>query len=513
MHWSDEIVDSLRLRGKDHVIATGTSISGIPHVGNASDVIRGDCVRKALTQVGLKAELIWVSDDSDPFRKVPKGMENLGDYLGFPVKDIPSPDGSDIGYVRHLVEPFIADLKSYGVEPTVYSGTDLYRSGKLNEQIETAFEKSHEIAEILNKFRREPLPEGWVPWTPICEGCGRISTTNAVSVDGLKVEYVCETTDISGGTAKGCGHQGVSDALSGMGKLPWRVEWAARWAAFKVTCEPFGKDHAVAGASYDTSKIISSEIFSWEAPVPVVYEFFTLNGSKISSSRGNVITLGDWLKIAEPEVLKYFMYKRLAKARDINLRMVTNLVDEYDMCERAYFKKEEDPDGSKSRIYELSQVGKPRYLNIPFTFCAVLSQIAAEDELDKKAKASGYEGYDLERLKQRVELAGQWVSMYGPEYLRFTLNKRDHTIQEYESLPLENRKALHALVDEVRKNHDPVKLHKIIYETARSNNLKPPELFKSIYQSLIGKERGPKAASFLLGLGYEELKDRYPPVN
>ncbi len=507
MHWSDDIVEALKARGGDHVIETGTSISGIPHLGNASDVIRGDCVRKACVDAGLSASLIWVADDSDPFRKVPVGMEELSDYLGFPVKDIPAPGGAEGSLVSHLADPFLEDLKAYGIEPVRYSGTDLYRSGALLDQIKIAFSKRDKVREILNKFRRDELPSDWVPWTPICSVCGRISTTKVTSVSGLKASYICETTDISGGTAQGCGHEGVSDAETGMGKLPWRVEWAARWAHFAVTCEPFGKDHAVAGASYETSSIISEEIFGWKAPVPVVYEFFTLNGAKISSSKGNVLTLSDWLAIAEPEVLKYFMYKRLAKARDINLRMLPNLVDEYDICEREWFSKGNDY--NKIRMYELSQVTEPAYLNVPFTLCGVLSQVANDDELAPKVSAMGYEGFDEKRLAERVRLAGKWVSTYGPEYLRFKIHDDKTAWATFNALPDTHKIALKKLAELVGTVTDPKVMHKSIYETARGEGIDPKELFTSIYQVLIGKEKGPKAAAFLQSLGKEMLERKF----
>jgi len=508
MHWSDDIVEALKRRGGSHVIETGTSISGIPHLGNASDVIRGDCVRKVAEQEGLDVSLIWVSDDSDPFRKVPAGMEELADYIGYPVKDIPAPKGGAGSLVEHLADPFLADLAGFGVTPIRYSGTELYRSGALLPEIEVAFEKREPLREILNKFRREDLPDDWVPWTPICEGCGRISTTKVTSLSGLEASYVCQTTDVSGGTATGCGHEGVSDARAGMGKLPWRVEWAARWAHFKVTCEPFGKEHAAAGGSYDTSKIVSQQVYGWEPPVPVVYEFFTLNGAKISSSKGNVISLADWLSIAEPEVLKYFMYKRLGKARDINLRMLPNLCDEYDAGERAFFGKEDGSDQAK-RLYELSQVDDAAYMNVPFTLCGVLAQVAREDELSSKVSSMGYEGFDEKRLAVRVALAGNWVTTYGPEYLRFQLRSDEDARGEFAGLGAEHKVALKKLAGLVGDIADPKVMHKSIYETARGEGIDPKELFNSIYMTLIGKEKGPKAAAFLMSLGKETLSAKW----
>lgn len=506
MHWSDEIVDKLIKRGGEHVIETGTSISGIPHIGNASDVIRGDCVRKALEKMGVKAELIWVSDDSDPFRKVPAGMETLKDYIGFPVKDIPAPDGSGKNLVEHLANPFIEDLKKFGVNPKIYSGTELYRRGMLLEQIKTSFEKKEKISEILNKFRREDLSEEWIPWTPVCEGCGRISTTKATGLDGLKVSYVCETTKVSGGTAEGCGHTGISDAEKGSGKLPWRVEWAARWARFKVTCEPFGKEHAAPGGSYDTSKILCEEIFNWDAPAPVIYEFFTLNGAKISSSKGNVIDLKKWLTISQPEILKYFMYKRLQKSRDINLRMLPNLNDEYDLSEKAFFNGEEN---DSTQLYQLSQVGEPKRLNVPFTLCSVLSQIATIDEVAAKISKMGYTCFDENKLKERIRLAGNWVEEYGPEYLKFELNNEEESKRIFNEQVDEIKNTLQILTKELDEINDSSLYHKRIYEVARENGVEPPQVFTAMYQILIGKEKGPKAASFLQSLGKEYLEKRF----
>jgi lysyl-tRNA synthetase class 1 len=501
LHWSDEIVAALAKRGPRHIIETGTSISGIPHVGNASDVIRGDCVRKSAVHAGLTADLIWVADDSDPFRRVPKGMEELGGELGKPVKDIP-------GFVDGLAGPFIADLARFGVNPIVYSGTDLYRSGALLGQIKTALEKRGEIRDILNEYRREPLPAEWIPWTPICAACGRISTTKVTGLDGLKAAYVCEAVDVSGSQVEGCGHEGVSDVSEGLGKLPWRVEWAARWHHFKVTCEPFGKEHATKGGSYDTSSRISKVVYGWEPPVPVIYEFFTLNGAKISSSAGNVITLSDWLGIVEPEVLKYFMYKRLQKQRDINLRTLPNLVDEYDEAERIHFSRQEG-DASLARMYSLAQVDEDKYLNVPYTLCAVLSQVTNVQQLKAKVEAMGYTGFDPVRLKARVELAGNWVMKYGPDYLRFRLNSVEGSKTHYERLSDAERTCLRQLAGLLDGSFTPEEYHKRIYETARANEIPPKELFKAIYMVLIGKQRGPKAAAFILTLGASHVKPRF----
>lgn len=527
VHWADKFVDKLLERGREHVIETGTSISGIPHVGNASDVIRGDAIRKVLEEKGARVKFIWIADDSDPFRKIPMGMESLREYLGYPVRDIPDPYGCHGSFVDHFVEPFLSDLKKFGVEPRAYSGTEIYREGILYDEIKLAIKKRKEIREILNKFRKLPLNEDYIPWTPICSKCGKISTTRVTGWDGEDtVFYKCTGIDPTSNIIKssyaasedirkalvlGCRNEDESKISEGRGKLPWRVEWAARWKHFGVTCEPLGKEHATAGGSFWTAKEICKEVFKFEPPIPVMYEFFTLNGEKISSSKGNVITLGDWLKICEPEVLKFFMYKRLMKQRDINLSTIPNLVDEYDEAERVYFNLEEGSSKARRR-YELSQIYEPKLLQIPFTLCTTLAQIVPDLNLEKivkKLSEMGYENFDNERLRKRLRLSKNWVETYGPEYLRFELVSDLEAREIYERLEERQKEALERLVKELDKKWSPKELHKRIYEISRGMDLKPEKLFEAIYLVLIGKKKGPRAASFILSLDKEFVRGRF----
>ena len=479
-------------------------------MGNASDVIRGDAVRRVMEERGFKVKLMWVADDSDPFRKIPSGMEGLVDHLGKPVYDIPDPVGDcHSNFVEHFAGPFLEDLHEFGISPIRYSGREIYLKGELVEEIRIAFQQRDIIREVLNRFRDKPLPVDFIPWSPICSGCGRISTTKATTVDGDNVSYVCQGADVSGTSVSGCGHKGESNIAKGDGKLPWRVEWAARWHHFKVTCEPFGKEHATLGGSYDTSKIISKEVFGWEAPTPLIYEFFTLNGAKIASSTGNVITLADWLKIAEPEVLKYFMYKRLEKQRDIDLSRIPNLTDEYDEAETQLINNEADD--KSIRHYQLSLINDPPLKSqVPYTLCAVLSQVIPEpskDQIKAKLDGMGYIDYDLERVEKRVGLAGEWIGKFGPDHLCFDLDTDPS--DAYAALTDAQKEFLVRVAGELSNDYTPESFHKRIYDISREVELKPPQAFKAIYQALIGKQRGPKAAAFILSLDEGFVKKRF----
>jgi len=253
--------------------------------------------------------------------------------------------------------------------------------------------------------------------------------------------------------------------------------------------------------------------------MPVIYEFFTLNGEKISSSRGNVITLGEWSQICEPEVLKFLMYKRLNKQRDINLLTIPVLVDEYDEAERYYFSPHEGLAGDAvkaSRSYLLSQTGEPKKLQVPYTLCTTLSQIVPELDLEmvgRKLSALGYRDYDLSRLKRRLICSKKWIETRGPENLRFTLLSDEESKREYETLSDKQKDALKKLVSVIQADITPEALHKRIYETARGTDLKPDQLFLAIYRVLIGKDRGPKAASFLLSLGGDYIQKGFYKSN
>ena len=195
-------------KAEKQVIETGTSISGVPHIGNASDVIRAEAVRRALKDLRVNTEFLWVADDMDPFRKVPANLNpSYEKYLGMPVSSLPDPEGCCKNYVDHFVTLFIESLKEYGVRPRAISSTENYRKGLMYPYIKQAIDKRDQLRVILNKYRKEPLPEGWIPWNAVCENCGKIATTVAVSVEDDYVSYVCQDTVVGGkNKVRGCGH-------------------------------------------------------------------------------------------------------------------------------------------------------------------------------------------------------------------------------------------------------------------------------------------------------------------
>ncbi|MGA2677465.1 MAG: lysine--tRNA ligase, partial [Methanobacterium sp.] len=378
-HWIERIADELiEDNSEEHVVASGTSISGSIHIGNSCDVFIANAVAKTINVSDVPAKTIWIADDHDPLRKVPYPLPaSYEKYLGIPYSRIPCPEKCCENFVEHFQKPFLNTLDCFGIELKVYSGAEMYKNGLYTEYIRIALNNASKIRMIFDKFREHPLKEDWLPYNPICEECGRVNTTYAYHFEDDLVYYRCE-----------CGFDGVMDIKSGEGKLTWRVEWAARWKIFDVTCEPFGKDHAASGGSYDVSKIISREIYDYKAPYPVPYEWITLKGEAMSKSQGIFFTPGQWLEIAFPETLNYFIFRsKPMKHKDFDPSMpFLDFIEQYDRVERIYYGMEEAASEKEAeklkKIYEISQIkiSESMPFQPSYRFLTVAYQIAGDDE-------------------------------------------------------------------------------------------------------------------------------------
>lgn len=512
-HWIENIADELSKRDvEEHVIASGTSISGSIHIGNSCDIFIANAIGKKLREKGKKAKTIWIADDHDPLRKVPYPLpEDYDKYLGMPYSMIPCPDGCCDNFVEHFEKPLLSVIKDYGIEMETKSGFEMYKSGVYNDFIRTAFERVDEIKEIFNEYRREPLEDDWLPYNPICDECGRVNTTYAYDYDGYTVKYRCE-----------CGHDGEMDIKSGNGKLTWRVEWAARWKIFGTTCEPFGKDHAASGGSYDVSSVISEKIFNYPAPYPVPYEWITLDGEAMSKSHGVFFSPEEWLKIGPAESLNYYLFRsKPMKAKDFSPKMpYLDFIDQFDKVEKVFYNEEEAPSEKEDKkfreIYEISQinVGEPLPFRPPFRFLVNAYQIAGDD-LEKifeilKRNSQLTESFankefgdlsetELSQYRQRVDNVKYWLDTYAPKFVKFQVQEKS-----IPKLPLteEQDQFLSDLADliETTEFDDAAALHDAMYEILEGQGLKPQKGFQAIYKMILGQKQGPRAASFLLSL-------------
>lgn len=518
-HWIEKIANDLKERDvEEHVIASGTSISGSIHIGNSCDVFIAEAVGRVLKKEGVKCKTIWIADDHDPLRKVPYPLPKTYEkYLGQPYSVIPCPEGCCANFVEHFEKPFLKALEDFGIDLTVVSGYEAYTSGKYNEYIRIALDRASEIREIFNQYRENPLAEDWLPYNPICSECGRVNTTTAYDHDGDIVSYKCE-----------CGNDSTMDIKTGMGKLTWRVEWAVRWKMFNVTCEPFGKDHAASGGSYDVSKVISEKIFDYPAPYPVSYEWITLKGEAMSKSHGVFFTPGEWLEIGPAESLNYFLFRsKPMKHKDFNPDMpFLDFIQQFDSVEQVYYGKEEAPSEKEEKkgniIYNIAQIDNDGA--VPFRpsyrFLTVAYQIAGEDP-EKiynilKKNSQLHEDYtskeygdltdkEKQELNERISNVKNWLNKYAPNFVKFEVQKE---IPEF-NLSDEQIKFLSDLADALEADdYTAEELHDKMYTIMTGYGLKPKKSFQAIYRVILGQKQGPRAASFVLSMDKDFLLKR-----
>jgi lysyl-tRNA synthetase class 1 len=507
MHWSLAIAQDIVSRRKEqkHVVATGITPSGAIHVGNLREIIIGDAVYNALKDMGVDARLIYIADTFDPLRRrYPFLPPEYEAHVGKPLTEIPDPEGRLPSYADHFLQPFLSSLDELGIEIEVFRADELYKAGRYVGMIKDALVRKEEVSRVITDVSGRDLPEDWSPFNPLCEVCGRI---NAAVVKGYDLEkevvyYKCK-----------CGHTGVA-SFTGGGKLAWRVDWAARWKILSVTIEPFGKDHASPGGSFDTGKRLSEEIYRYPAPYPIPFEHILLKlqqqgeGSTkakvtaMSSSRGTNIPVHEIIEAVPPVILKHLIARTRPEKHiefDPSLPLL-NLIDEYER--------------------EIGSIGRGIAGTIPFRHFITLVQVARGDpaELLRVVKRSGYELHEesadeLVELQNKARYAENWLRTYAPENVKFAV-QLEVPAGELKELSAAQKEALKLMAQELQggTNLSAADWHDKIYELASTVGTEPKEVFKAIYIAVLGKPSGPRAGWLLASLDTEFLKERLEAV-
>jgi lysyl-tRNA synthetase class 1 len=536
-HWADEAAAKIIFEKGEkelYTCASGITPSGTVHIGNFREIISVELVVQALRDMGKNVRFIYSWDDYDVFRKVPKNMpkqDELEKYLRFPITMVPDPWERDSNYARHHEADVEAQLPIMGIFPEYIYQAERYRASAYAKGIRKALEKRDTLKEILDKFRDEEhkIQGEWWPVSVFCEKCNK-DETEIESWDGdWGLSYRCNV----------CGNREKLDIQKAKGiKLSWRVDWPMRWKYEKVDFEPAGKDHHSQGGSFDTARHVCKDVYGWDAPVTFRYDFIGTKGlpGKMSSSSGNVITIGDVLKIYTPEVARYlFAGTRPNTEFTISFDLdVIKIYEDYDKTERIAWKMEAAKDETayqkERRIYELSQISaegktvrledrKPPY-QIPFRHLCNLIQIADGDIektlTDLSSNSDGPKSEQLSAIRTRAVCAKYWVENCAPEEFRFRLlpagGSASLSQEERGKLrPLSDieKKAVQILRDDVickiEEFTDDKTCAAAIYAAAEKAGIDGKALFAAAYQALIGKDQGPRLANFLRAINKQRL--------
>jgi len=524
--WADAVGDAILARDPEEpiVIKGGVSPSGVPHIGHFNEILRGYFVAEALRDRGYEVRQVFTADDRDALRAIPRTLADLegnivglgevdagalGRNLGVAYTDIPDPFGCCDSYGDHFTTLLARQAEAVGVPVEFVSNTDRYENGDFEAITREILEQIDPARDLLAEYQ-DKVDDDYVPFFPQCEQCGHLTEdVTDIDLDAGTVSYVCADREAGEEAIEGCGHEGVATLREG--KLPWRFEWPAQWAILGVDFEPFGKDHAE--GSWPSGEAIAQRILDVDPPVPMVYEWFTLEGDALSSSAGNVVTVDDVLEILEPEVFRYFFAKEPLKQRDFSVESIDQLVDEFDRLERVYFGEiagDESERELAERVYPMlvEDVRKER-VRIPYTFAAVLGMTDDPELREEIARREGHIPEDtpewaVEAALDRVERAREWARRTG--------NAFDYELKrgELPDVTFDDRteQALDDLADFVQAGHDGDAIQGEIYETAKRYDIPVGDFFGAGYRLFFDDDEGPKLGPFLAELDRDFVVDR-----
>jgi lysyl-tRNA synthetase class 1 len=517
-HWADETARKIvREKGEKalYTCASGITPSGTVHIGNFREIISVDLVVRALRSLGKQVRFIYSWDDYDVFRKVPLNMpkrDELEKYLRFPITMVPDPWERDSSYARHHEVDVENALPVVGIEPEYLYQTERYRASLYSEGIREALGKKAVLKEILDKFRDDShkIQGEWWPVSVFCDQCNRDDT----DIDGWdgewQLEYHCNL----------CGHREKTDLRTAKGvKLGWRVDWPMRWAYEKVDFEPAGTDHHSQGGSFDTSRFVCKEVYNFDAPVTFRYDFIGIKGDagKMSSSKGKVVDLPTLLRVYTPELVR-FMFAGTRPNTEFTISFdldVIKIYEDYDRTERIAWKveavKNEETYLKERRIYELSQVddvsaGMMPY-HAPFRHLCNLLQIA-DGNIDAVISGLGdVKPEQEERLRTRCVCALNWIEEYAPKEFRFKLCEPGDGAELSDADRAAVRELRDSVIAKIDQFDSDSTCAQAIYDAAERLGMDGKALFRVAYKALIGKEQGPRLASFLRSIEKKRLTE------
>ncbi len=513
MFWADEIAAS---SVGPQVVNDSKTPSGTVHVGSLRGPVVVDTITRALRDAGVPVELRYGVDDLDPMDAqallTPDAIER---FMGVPLSHVPDPAGDcHPSYARHFAKVFVDTFDGLGIRPdTYYWMSEIYGSGAMDRYIRTALDAAATIREIYVRVANVRHSDDWHPLFVICENCGRIGTTIVTGWDGERVHYECRADLVTWAT--GCGHSGDVSPFGGRAKLPYNVDWAAKWDLFGVTIEPAGKDLSTAGGSRDRSDAIAREVFGNEPPRNVPYEFLNIGGKKMSTSKGLGASAQQIVEVIPPEQLRLlFLRPKPNTAIEFDpdgTDAIPRLFDESDRLAAATagrdVRGELPPD--HERVFAMSLVepnadvvAEAAAYRPPFSHLALLEQIPGVDVPERVAAEKGapLTPRELETLDERRAAARAWLATYAPDSARMTVH--------HDALPpaaADLDEAQRACLEELARaldagDWDGETVQTAIFATATALGLPAGRAFIAIYLAFLGRPSGPRAGWLLAAL-------------
>jgi len=501
-----KIVARLKRKPKDEVIfETGYGPSGLPHIGTFGEVARTTMVRHAfriLTDDKIKTRLIAFSDDMDGLRKVPDNVPNkelLAANLNKPLTKVPDPFGTHPSFGEHNNARLRAFLDTFGFEYEFMSSTDCYKSGKFDVALMTVLERFDQVMEIMLPSLREERAQTYSPFLPVSPRTGEVLQVAIVARDVKRGTITYEDPETQ--------ERMTTPVTGGRCKLQWKPDWAMRWVALGIDYEMAGKD------LIDSVKL-SGEIakaLGGTPPEGFNYELFLdEKGQKISKSKGNGLTIDEWLRYASPESLSLFMYREPKAAKRLYFDVIPRNVDDYYQFLDGYTRQDAKQRLSNP-VWHIHS-GKPPQTDMPVSFQMLLTLVSSSNA-ENAETLWGFIGRYRPGVTAQTHPKLAAMVGYAIQYFRdFVLpTKKFREPSEVE------RKALADLRDALSNlapSATAEDIQNVVYEIGRrepfldhakkAKDGRPGvslDWFNMLYQVLLGQEKGPRFGSFAAAFG------------
>ena len=477
-------------------LQTGYGPSGLPHIGTFGEVARTSMMVNALNQLtDLPTEIITFSDDMDGLRKVPENVPKkdlLEKNLHKPLTQVPDPFNKFDSFGEHNNEMLKTFLNSFNFKYSFKSSTSLYKSGFFNSTLQIILKNYEGVMDIILPTLGKERQKTYSPFLPICPDTGQVLEIPVKEID-IKNSKITFNND---------GKELETSILDGNCKLQWKVDWAMRWYALDIDFEMYGKD--LIESAILSSKII--KLIGKTNPSGFAYELFLdEKGEKISKSKGNGITIDQWLEYASPESLSLYMYQNPKRAKKLFKEIVPKAVDEYlDFIEKA--KTQDELKLLMNPVWHVHNSKIPKE-NMIMSFSMLLNLVETSNANSKELLWKFVKKYKTDISEKDHPIFDKLVG-YAIKYFNdvIKLQKKYKKPNDHEKLALE---ALVKTLDKCNDKMSPEDIQTLIYSTGKENgyseNLR--DWFKLIYEVVFGDENGPRMGFFISFFGVNETKD------
>lgn len=472
---------------------TGYGPSGLPHIGTFGEVLRTTMIRRAFEVISdIPTRLICFSDDLDGMRKVPDNVPNRDMLLANvqkPLTSVPDPFGEFESFGHHNNAMLRRFLDTFGFEYEFISATEFYGSGQFDDTLRLAAERYDGIMKIMLASLREERQQTYSCFLPIHPETGRVLYVPMKEVNAKDGTITFDDED---------GREWTLPVTGGNVKLQWKPDFGARWAALGVDFEMYGKDHSTNTPIYDGI----CEVLGGKKPHHFTYELFLDEvGQKISKSKGNGLTIDEWLTYAATESLSYFMYQKPKTAKRMHWDVIPKMVDEYHQQLRAYAGQDEAT-RLNNPVYHIHQGEAPEStMVVPFSMLLNLASVSgAEDKETMWGFIQRYAPDATPAGNPDLDAAAGFAVAYYNDHVKPTKTYRAPTETE--------RAAMADLLARLKAwdgSTDAEELQSMVFAVGKDHGFEPlRDWFTCLYEVLLGASQGPRFGGFIALYGIEE---------